>query len=101
MPKPLARILTVLGLLVAACNLHASERCPSGLINEGDTPSQVIQKCGEPAQRAVTPPAEDSDGNVLHKAVTVEQWTYGPTNGMYRHLRFIDGKLMQISSERN
>ncbi|MEN1529753.1 DUF2845 domain-containing protein, partial [Pseudomonas aeruginosa] len=29
-------------------------------------------------------------------AATVENWVYGPRNGWYQKLRFVDGRLVQI-----
>jgi hypothetical protein len=30
----------------------------------------------------------------------VEEWTYGPSNGMYQYLRFEGNRLRQINSKR-
>jgi len=30
----------------------------------------------------------------------VEEWTYGPNNGMYQYLRFEGNRLRQINSKR-
>ncbi|SDS98044.1 Protein of unknown function [Halopseudomonas litoralis] len=80
--------------------LAATMRCDNGLISTGDTAMVVTEKCGEPASRQVTNPAVDGVGHVVRGAATVERWVYGPTNGMSYHLRFIDGRLAQIRSQR-
>lgn len=78
----------------------ATMRCDQGLISTGDTAMVVVQKCGEPASRQVSHPARDEAGWVVEGAATVEHWIYGPTSGMSYHLRFIDGRLVQIRSQR-
>ncbi len=74
---------------------EASMRCGTALIYEGERSVEVLRKCGEPDQREVTPPSSQLGGGV-----TVEQWVYGPRNGVYRYLRFLDGKLVEIRMER-
>ncbi|MCI8208066.1 hypothetical protein AUC61_00835 [Pseudomonas sp. S25] len=91
-------LLVALALLSA--NAHASMRCNSTLINEGDLAVEVLRKCGPPADRQIIPPAMAANGQLKHGAVTVETWVYGPENGMYRTLRFIDGQLVQIKSSK-
>ena len=85
----------LLGCLLALSMMPAAQassmRCGSTLINEGDLTVDVRRKCGEPDHREVIPPSSPQGGGV-----TVEQWVYGPSNGMYRYLRFLDGKLVEI-----
>lgn len=87
-------------LVLLSENAHASMRCNSALINEGDLAVEVLRKCGPPAERQITPPAMAANGQLKHGAVTVETWVYGPENGMYRNLRFIDGRLVEIRSRK-
>ncbi|MDY7562640.1 DUF2845 domain-containing protein [Pseudomonas sp. 10B1] len=87
-------------MLAASGNDQASMRCASGLIDEGDTISAVVSRCGQPANRRVSAPAVNADGVQAYKSVTVEDWVYGPANGLYQYLRFIDGKLVSIRSAR-
>lgn len=88
-------------LLLPAMGAHAATmRCGNGLISTGDTAMMVAEKCGEPASRQVTNPAVDGAGRIVRGAATVEHWIYGPTNGMSYLLRFIDGRLVQIRSQR-
>ncbi|MDH0704533.1 DUF2845 domain-containing protein [Pseudomonas toyotomiensis] len=84
----------LLGCLLALFMLpaaQASMRCGNALINEGELTVDVLRKCGEPDQREMIPPSSPQGGGV-----TVEQWVYGPRNGVYRYLRFLDGKLVEI-----
>ncbi|WPX27912.1 MULTISPECIES: DUF2845 domain-containing protein [unclassified Pseudomonas] len=87
-------------LLAASGSAQASMRCASGLIDEGDTVGVVVSTCGQPAHRQVSAPAVNADGVQAYKSLTVEDWVYGPTNGLYQYLRFIDGKLVSIRSDR-
>ncbi len=77
-----------------------SMRCEQGIISEGDTPFEVIKKCGEPVNREVLDPLVDRYGNILNNAVPVENWVYGPNHGMYYFLRFVNGTLETIDSRR-
>ncbi len=81
---------------------QATMRCGSEIINEGNTTFEVLRKCGEPKNREVISPiAGNNSKKTNNKAVPVENWVYGPDNGMYRYLRFVDGILTQIKSQRN
>ncbi|MGE8500276.1 MAG: DUF2845 domain-containing protein [Pseudomonas sp.] len=85
------------GLLIASLSplAQASMRCGNALIDEGQHSLDVLRICGEPDKRDVTPPSSPQGGGV-----TVEQWIYGPRNGVLRYLRFIDGRLVEIRTER-
>lgn len=72
-------------------------RCGSQLISAGDRQFEVQQKCGEPSARNLI--------GYLHspnrrEEVSIEEWIYGPTNGMYQYLRFEGGRLVAINSKR-
>jgi len=94
------RALLLLALTLLGANAQASMRCNSALIDEGDLAVEVLRKCGPPAERQITPPALAANGQLKHGAVTVETWVYGPDNGMYRNLRFIDGRLVEIKNKK-
>lgn len=95
----LARLLLALALSVPMAQA-ASMRCGSALINEGQSAAEVMRTCGEPTQRQRTEPALAANGELRQGAVSVEEWIYGPQSGLYRHLKFIDGRLVQIGSTR-
>ena len=89
-------------LTLVSIGAQATMRCGSEIINEGNTTFEVLRKCGEPKNREVISPVADNNSNKANnKAVPVENWVYGPDNGMYRYLRFVDGILTQIKSQRN
>ena len=92
----LALVLSSIGTTAEASTM----RCSDGIVAHGESISQVIEKCGEPASREVLPPSLDEYGHIVQGAATVELWTYGPNNGMHQYLRFVDGRLVQIRSGR-
>lgn len=91
--------LVALTLALAASHAVASEtlRCGSQLISLGDRSSEVLQKCGEPVSRDVLGYKRSAN---RREEFQVEEWTYGPSNGMYQYLRFEGNRLRQISSKR-
>lgn len=99
--SPIPYCLAGMTLLMSAAGAQAATmRCDDGLISTGDTILVVMEKCGEPASRQVSHPEVNAAGQIVQGAATVEQWLYGPTHGMSYHLRFIDGRLVQIRSQR-
>lgn len=94
------RLLIGMMLLISGVmSAHATLRCDTHLIEEGALTVDVLRKCGEPNSRDIRTPALDANGQPRPGAVTVETWVYGPENGMYRYLRFIDGELVKIWSK--
>lgn len=75
-------------------------RCGTHLMDEGDSVEQVLERCGQPLSRIVNEPALRNNGVPKLNAARTEFWVYGPSGGVYRHLRFIDGKLVEIRLER-
>ena len=90
--------------IITACALHAHAsstfRCGSNLVSLRDTSVEVQAKCGEPTSRALTGFKEVIDEYGFTHEVRLEEWTYGPTNGMYHFLRFEGNRLSHIDSER-
>ncbi|WP_342594672.1 DUF2845 domain-containing protein [Salinicola lusitanus] len=81
--------LVILSLSVA--NPVIAMRCQGGLTANGDTPEQVLQKCGAPASRVIELP-QRRGGHLIEGAVRVERWVYGPRHGARYPLRFVAGK---------
>jgi hypothetical protein len=92
-----ALTLFALPLLVMSYDAHATFRCGQKLVNEGDRSSEVLHKCGQPVNRDMVGYTETVNGNL---GVQVEEWSYGPNNGMYYYLTFEGGRLRQIESKR-
>jgi len=89
-----------LALLAVHAGAFADMRCNTGLVSEGDSTVQVERQCGAPANRQVIPAAQGSHSNKRGNAVNVENWVYGPRNGAYYSLKFLDGKLVSIDVSR-
>jgi hypothetical protein len=93
-------LLTAL-LIFLAGSVHASTlRCGSALISTDDASSEVLGKCGEPKSRDFIGYREVIDNYGFRSEVAVEEWTYGPRNGMYHFLRFEGNRLRDIDSKR-
>ncbi|MCY1436276.1 hypothetical protein D9M71_523940 [compost metagenome] len=88
-------------LLLAAGELQAASlRCNSKLISTGDSTSDVLSRCGEPVDRAHLGYKEISVGWGQRTEVAVEEWIYGPWNGMVYFVRFEGNRLTTIQSKR-
>ena len=89
----LALILMVSGATVEAGTL----RCGSKLINEGDRAFEVERKCGTPTHRDLV---GYTGGNYGDRELVIEEWVYGPTNGMLSILTFQGNRLVRIETKR-
>lgn len=77
-------------------------RCGSVIINKGNAIFEVLHKYGKPKGRDMISPVTSNNSNkTRNKVAPVESRAYGPDNGMYRHLRFVDGALTQIKIQLN
>lgn len=87
-----------LSLLGAGPALADTMRCGSKLVSLGDRAFEVIARCGEPAQR-------DLIGHTLgrydRREFKMEEWVYGPDNGMLKILTFEGNRLVAIESQRS
>jgi hypothetical protein len=100
---------TVLGLLLAPSLLLAqSIRCGSQLILKGSTSADLLEYCGEPAQKTKNGTAHGLVGNTYTSSGIVSQangdfeietWTYdfGP-NQLMERVRIENGIVVQIDS---
>lgn len=88
-------------LLVVACLAGQAQadtlRCGSQLISVGDREFEVQQKCGEPIARNIIGYKRSVN---RREEVQIDEWIYGPNNGMYQYLRFEGGRLLRIDSKR-
>jgi hypothetical protein len=83
-----------------ATQASSTLRCGSGLISLEDPTSVVISKCGEPLSREFVGYREVLDEYGFYHELAVEEWAYGPRNGMYQFLRFEGNRLIKIDSKR-
>ncbi|MES2818624.1 MAG: DUF2845 domain-containing protein [Pseudomonadota bacterium] len=86
-----------LALSLAAGSAQATLRCDQGIASEGDRTVEVQSKCGEPVSRNLVGYTQDSQGN---NELQIEEWVYGPRNGMNYYLTFEGGRLKAIESKR-
>lgn len=92
-----------MNLLVAALLLTCGQveagtlRCGSKLVNEGDRAFEVERKCGEPARRDLV---GYTGGYYGDREMVIEEWVYGPTNGMLNILTFQGNRLTRIETKR-
>ncbi|MBX9756771.1 MAG: DUF2845 domain-containing protein [Pseudomonadaceae bacterium] len=93
------RPLYLLALLLPLLSLpaHAGFRCGQKLVNEGDRITEVLRKCGQPASRDLLGYTDTINGNL---GLQIEEWSYGPNNGMYYYLTFEGGRLRTIETKR-
>lgn len=94
-------LLAALLLLASLAQASSTLRCGSELISLGDSAWEVLRKCGEPVNQSQLGHKLQRDEYGLRYDVGVEEWIYGPRNGMYHILRFEGGRLRDIRSERN
>jgi len=94
-------LITALLVFAPLCAQASSTlRCDSGLISLEDTTREVSNKCGEPLSRDFLGYREVLDEYGFYNEVAVEEWSYGPRNGMYQFLRFEGNRLIKIDSKR-
>ncbi|HCP54353.1 MULTISPECIES: DUF2845 domain-containing protein [Pseudomonas] len=87
-----------LGLLLLCTAARADTmRCGSQLVSEGDRAFEVEEKCGRPIYR-------DQIGYTLgpseRREMLIEEWVYGPTNGVHSILTFEGNRLTRIERRR-
>lgn len=88
-----------LTLLLACASAAQGEtlRCGSQLVSVGDRSFEVEQKCGEPAFRDLT---GYTLGAYQRREMKIEEWIYGPSNGMLTILTFEGNRLARIERRR-
>lgn len=93
------RMSLMLALALASGLVQADTlRCGSQLVSLGDRAFEVQQKCGEPAFRDLV---GYSLGDYDRREFKIEEWVYGPENGMMRILTFEGSRLTRIESRRS
>jgi hypothetical protein len=73
-------------------------RCGSHLVSLDDRRFEVLQKCGEPAFRDLV---GYSLGPNERREYQIEEWVYGPDNGMLSILTFEGTRLRAIERRRS
>lgn len=100
MTTPLHLVLTL--CLLACLPVHASStwRCDGRLVSLNDSSATVRSKCGAPVSEARVGYVERRDDWGFNHELAVDEWVYGPRNGMYHYLRFEGNRLTRIDSKR-
>lgn len=95
-------VIAITATLLCTLQAHASSthRCGSNLVSLDASTAEVRSKCGEPVASSLVGYKEIVDQYGFRSEAPVEEWTYGPTHGMYYFLRFEANRLRQINSER-
>lgn len=93
------RPLTVLALLLLLGGQAqaGSMRCGTQLVSEGDRAFEVERKCGPPAYRDLI---GYTTGGYDQYDLKIEEWVYGPHNGMLSILTFEGNRLVRIETRR-
>lgn len=94
-------LLSGLLLLMFAGAASATMRCGTALISLGDTASVVREKCGAPDKSEEQQPVLRSGSTRPFNSAKVSFWIYGPRNGAFQHLKFIEDKLVAIDTRRD
>ncbi|WP_081729161.1 DUF2845 domain-containing protein [Pseudomonas sp. URMO17WK12:I4] len=88
-------------LVLLAGTVNASTwRCDRAIASTGDTTAEVQAKCGEPNNRSFIGYKDQTDRYGFTHEVQIEEWSYGPRNGMNYFLRFEGNRLERIDSKR-
>lgn len=99
-PSVFSAVIIVLAVLWA-CPAKATMRCGSALISVGDLAEDIRHKCGAANKESSEGPALKNNGVPKVNSAKISVWVYGPRNGAYHYLRFIDEKLITIHMRRN
>lgn len=90
-------LVTLTAGLLSATAQADTLRCGSALVSLGDRPFEVERKCGEPVHRD---PVGYTLGSYDRREYMIEEWVYGPSNGMLSILRFEGNRLVAIERRR-
>ncbi|MCQ4313058.1 DUF2845 domain-containing protein [Pseudomonas stutzeri] len=97
MPALIGRALLLVLALSASLSQADTLRCGSQLVSTGDRAFEVERKCGEPVQRDLI---GYTLGPQARQELVIEEWLYGPNNGMLSILTFEGNRLTRIESRR-
>ncbi|WP_043308794.1 DUF2845 domain-containing protein [Pseudomonas sp. ML96] len=87
-------------LLTGIAEAGSTLRCGNRLISTQDLASEIESKCGEPSSRSFLGYREVVDYYGIVSEIPIEEWSYGPKNGMYYFLRLEGNRLIKIESKR-
>lgn len=85
-------------LLLPLSAIADSMRCGSALVTVGDRAFEVEERCGPPKYRDLL---GYNLGEYDRREYRIEEWVYGPSNGMLYILTFEANRLRSIETRRN
>lgn len=94
---PFIPFATLFACLISATAQADTMRCGSALVSLGDRPFEIERKCGAPVHRD---PIGYTLGSYDRREYMIEEWVYGPSNGMLSILRFEGNRLTAIERRR-
>lgn len=92
------RYLTLLLTLLAFTAQAETLRCGTHLVSVGDRAFEVEEKCGQPRYRDLV---GYSLSGYDRREFKIEEWVYGPDNGMLSILTFEGSRLVRIERKRS
>lgn len=92
----LSRTLLILSLATPLA-YGQTLRCGTQLVSTGDRAFEVERKCGPPIQRDLI---GYTLGPYARQELVIEEWLYGPSNGMLSILTFEGNRLKRIETRR-
>lgn len=96
--RTLSRTLLLTVLITPLMAQAETLRCGSQLVSLDDRRFEVLQKCGEPAFRDLV---GYSLGPNERREYQIEEWVYGPDNGMLSILTVEGTRLRAIERRRS
>lgn len=87
-------------LLAGTVEAGSTLRCGTKLVSTKDLAGEIEAKCGAPVSRDLLGYREVVDYYGYVTEVAIEEWVYGPRNGMYYFLRLEGNRLIKIESKR-
>ena len=96
--RTLSRTLLLTLLITPLMAQAETLRCGSQLVSLDDRRFEVLQKCDEPAFRDLV---GYSLGPSERREYQIEEWVYGPDNGMLSILTFEGTRLRAIERRRS
>ena len=111
----ISSLLMISILFITVTNALPNDfRCGANIISIGARKSEVLRKCGEPANtevwealrykssvgsRPILPDEDLARPFVVKELVTIEEWEYNLGPGQFiRYLRFENGRLIRITT---
>ena len=93
------RLIVLLPCLLLSLPVFAQStmRCGTNIVSVGDRGFEIRRKCGEPSYRDTV---GYTVGRYHRLEQSVEEWVYGPVNGMTYILRIQGNRLIEIESKR-